>query len=193
MFRTWISKARAEEGFTLAGLIVALTIISIIIAFTVPEQWSMIMGRERDRQTIYLMKQFARAIDGWSTKNSARPTSLDQIYDARRPRMIRGLTKWACPLTGREEDWILVPENAIINRQAGGGQGGQGQQQGWSQLNPELSPREYANGPFVGVRPNKKGPSFVEFHDADDYNQWVYTVFDLQLERQLRAAQLEAK
>ena len=50
-----------SEGFTLAALIVILTIIAIIIAYTVPEQWSMIMKRERDRQTIFLMKQYARA------------------------------------------------------------------------------------------------------------------------------------
>src|SRR5688572_9871036 len=108
MFRTWISRliarSREQEGYTLAGLIVLLTIMSVMIAYTVPEQWSMLMQRERDRQTIFLMKQFARAIDGWSAKNNARPTSLDQIYDARRPRMIRGLGKVACPLTGREED-----------------------------------------------------------------------------------------
>ncbi|HUP62156.1 MAG TPA: type II secretion system protein [Thermoanaerobaculia bacterium] len=220
MFRTWISREEGgrpvrrspdggrdvrppfQEGFTLAGLIVILTIISVIIAYTVPEQWSMIMHRERDRQTIFLMKQFARSIDAWTVKNNnARPTSLDQIYDARRPRMIRGVTKWACPLTGREGDWILVPEQAIVNRQPGGGGGGAGggaggaagAQAGWSQLNPELSPKEYANGPFVGVRPNKKGPSFLELNGAGDYNEWVYTVYDLQLERQMRQAALAAK
>ena len=182
-----------QEGYTLAGLIVLLTIMSVMIAYTVPEQWSMILQRERDRQTIFLMKQFARSIDAWSTKNNARPTSLDQIYEARRPRMIRGLDKIICPLTGSEEDWILVPEQAIVNRQPGAQGQPQGQQAGYSQLNPELSPAEYANGPFVGVRPKKKGQSFIEFNGASDYNEWVYTVFDLQMERQMREAALAAK
>src|SRR6187549_10681 len=99
---------KGQEGFTLAALIVILTIIAMVIAFTVPEQWSMIMGRERDKQTIFLMKQYARAIRSWSQKNGGMPTSLDLILDARRPRMIRGTGKWACPLTGKEDDWILV-------------------------------------------------------------------------------------
>jgi type II secretory pathway pseudopilin PulG len=194
MFRTWISKARSQEGFTLAGLIVILTIMAMLIAYTVPDQWSMILQRERDRQTIHLMKQFARSIDAFQKKNNnALPTSLDQIYDARRPRLIRGVAKWPCPLTGSEKDWILVPEQAIVNRQGGGGPGQPGTQGGWSQLNPDLSPPEYANAAFVGVRPKKKGESFIEFNGASDYNLWVYTVYDLALERQMREAALTVK
>ena len=51
-----------ERGFTLAGLIVILTIIMIFLAYTVPRQWSAIMQRERERQTIFVMKQYARCI-----------------------------------------------------------------------------------------------------------------------------------
>ena len=41
MFLTPISDERTrEEGFTLAALIVILTIIAIVIAYTVPTQWS---------------------------------------------------------------------------------------------------------------------------------------------------------
>ena len=90
-----------QAGFTLAALLVILTIIAVVIAFTVPEQWSMIMARERDRQTIFLMKQYARAIKEWAMKNGGMPTSLDQIAEAKQPRVIRGGGKWACPITGK--------------------------------------------------------------------------------------------
>ena len=178
MFRTRISKAlRAQEGFTLAALIVILTIIAMVVAYTVPEQWSMIMGRERDRQTIFLMKQFARAIKAWSTKNNGMPTSLDQILDARKPRVLRGIDKPVCPITGKADDWILVPQTAITNLMNRNGQF----QSEPSKLNKEGSPREYT-GPFIGVRPAAEGKSYIEFNGASDYSEWVYTVMDLEVE-----------
>src|SRR5215213_11101501 len=69
-----------QSGFTLAALIVMLTIISIVIAYTVPTQWSLVMRRERERQTIFLMKQFARGIDNWERKHQGLPV----------PRSMRG-------------------------------------------------------------------------------------------------------
>ena len=108
-----------QEGFTLAALIVILTIMSIIIAFTVPEQWSLVLKRERDRQTIFLMKQYARGILNWRNKHNSVPVSLDQLIEARSPRMLRGDGKWPCPITGKEDDWILVPPNAVVAQTPG--------------------------------------------------------------------------
>jgi len=189
-----------QEGFTLAALIVILTIIAMVIAYTVPEQWSMIMGRERDRQTIFLMKQFARSIKEWSKKNGGAPTSLDQILEARRPRFIRGLDKPACPITGKTDDWILVPVNAV---QGGGANvpsnianyantGASTATPGPRKLIKEASPRDYV-GPFIGVRPGAEGKSYIEFNGASDYSEWVYTTMDLDLEIQARVAAASAK
>ena len=196
----------SEEGFTLAALIVILTIIAMVIAYTVPTQWSLVMRRERERQTIFLMKQFARGIENWERKHQGLPVSLEQLQEARQPRMLRGDGKWAMPLTGREEDWIMVPPNAI-EAQAGGAAlppGGQrgvgvgqpppgqpGQLQPPSKLNPELSPKDYV-GPFVAVRPNAKGEALLEFNSATDYSQWVYTVQDLKNERMMQQMALSA-
>jgi type II secretory pathway pseudopilin PulG len=126
MFRTRISEAdggkAGENGFTLAGLIVILTIISIIVAYSVPQQWSLIMQRERDRQTIFVMRQYARAVLGFWQKHQTLPNSLEQLREARRPRMIRLTASTICPLTG-EEDWIMVPPQAVTAPQItpGGG------------------------------------------------------------------------
>ncbi|MBV8517437.1 MAG: hypothetical protein JO197_08555 [Acidobacteria bacterium] len=218
MSPTKISDARrAQEGFTLAALIVILTIISIIIAFTVPEQWSIVLKRERDRQTIFLMKQFARSIMTFEVRHSASPTSLQQLQDARQPRVIRGGGKWPCPLTGKVDDWILVPPTAVQQGQPGqplpppppttgsnpasnpsnpatnpqatappalGSTG--------TRLIPEASPKDYT-GPFVAVRPNASGKSYVSFNGIEDYDQWVYTVQDLRTEIQQRQQALSQK
>jgi type II secretory pathway pseudopilin PulG len=189
-----------EAGYTLAALLVVLTIISIVIAFTVPEQWSMIMRREREKQTLFLMKQFARGIANWERKHQSLPVSLEQLQKARDPRMLRGPEKLICPLTGREDDWIMVPPNAI-EAQGGGapvqgqpgvgvGRGPQQQQQPGgiappSKLNPEASPKDYV-GPFVAVRPNAKGKSMLTLKGAEDYSEWVYTLQDLKNEIQMQ-------
>jgi type II secretory pathway pseudopilin PulG len=193
-----------ESGYTLAALIVLLTIIALFIAYTVPEQWSMVMKRERDRQTIFLMKQYARGIYRWQQKhNNTAPVSLQQMQDARKPLMLRNGGKWACPLTGKEDDWILVPAQAVMadgqmapnappTRNPAMNPPPVQQQTGArapTKLNKELSPKDYV-GPFVGVRPNATGKSFISLNGAEDYSEWVYTVEDLRNEIQLRQAAL---
>jgi hypothetical protein len=179
--------------------------MSIIIAYTVPTQWSLVLRRERERQTIFLMKQYAIGIANWERKHQGLPVTLEQLQEARQPRMLRGTGKWANPLTGQEDGWILVPPNAIEAVAGGGvlpGGGGQpggagqpgvgvgnaaqgGGAGGPSKLNSAASPKDYA-GPFVAVRPNNSGPSLMALNGAEDYGQWVYTLQDLKNERQMR-------
>jgi len=202
--------ALGEAGFTLAALIVILTIIAIVIAYTVPTQWSLVMKRERDRQTIFLMKQYARGIMNWQTKHANQPpTSLEQLQEARKPRMLRGTGKWACPITGNEKDWILVPPQALQPNVPGqpnpnvpqptnpATRGPQAPAAltpyAGSKLNKDLSPPEYANGPFVAVRPKATGKSFIVLNGAENYDEWVYSVDDLRNEIQMRIAALNAK
>jgi type II secretory pathway pseudopilin PulG len=189
--------ASQQEGFSLAALIVILTIISIVIAYTVPAQWSMVMKRERDRQTIFLMKQFARGILEWTARHNSAPVSLQQMQDARKPLLLRNGGKWACPITGKEDDWILVPPEAIDRSGMPPGNGPRlnpapppvAPGTGPSKLNKALSPKDYT-GQFIGVRPNATGKSFIAFNDAEDYSEWVYTVEDLRREIAQRQASL---
>jgi len=200
LLRSALRTLRSEQGFTLAALLVLLTIIALVVAYTVPEQWSMVLGRERDKQTIFLMKQYARAIKAWTGKNGGMPTSLDQISDARRPRFIRGNGKWVCPITGKEGDWILVPPGAVTAQQANvpdnirryANTSANNAAAGPSSLNKEASPVDYV-GPFIAVRPKASGKSFIVFKGAADYSEWVYTVQDLDLDIQAQVAALSAK
>jgi type II secretory pathway pseudopilin PulG len=198
---------RGQEGVTLAALIVILTIIAIVIAYTVPTQWSLVMKRERDRQTIFLMKQYARGIMAFQQKHNSLPVSLEQLQDAKEPRFLRGGGKWPMPLTGDAKDWIMVPPGAVQGATGIPGGGGVPAQQeriiggnpgthprpgdqgaapaAAGKLNKELSPKDYV-GPFVGVRPNYQGESFIALNDAEDYSEWVYTIQDLQTEIQAR-------
>jgi type II secretory pathway pseudopilin PulG len=180
---TPISERRASErGFTLAGLIVIMTIIMIIVAYTVPRQWSMVMARERDRQTIYAMKQYARAIREFQKKNNVLPSGLKQLKDARTPRFVRGFTGFINDPKSNEPDWILLPVGTPPGNQTLAGPGGgspptqpptastgSSDSQNPSGMKTTVKPGDQQLiGGFVGVRPNRTGPSFLALNDKEN-------------------------
>jgi len=195
-----------QSGFTLAGLLVILTIISIFIAYTVPRQWSIAMKRDRERQTIFIMKQYARSIAAWQIAHGGLPTSLDQLKEARSPRLLRGVkAEYVDPMTG-EIDWILVPPQVAQQGTPGTPGPSNVPRSAWERpenrgattatstsanqneaANPSsptgqaASPKDY-RGPFVGVRPNITGPSYLALNGADQYENWMYTINDLKAE-----------
>jgi type II secretory pathway pseudopilin PulG len=181
---------RGERGFTLAALIVILTIMMIFVAYTVPRQWSTVMQRERERQAIWAMRQYARAIYNFSRAHgNVYPVSMQQLIEARQPRFIRGGKDGIPdPFTG-EMDWLLIPataqnQNQIRNIPSGGGPG---PAQPPTTV-PALPMKDYAGGPFIGVRPPKTGKSLLTLNGADSYEQWTFTAVELKQEIDARAA-----
>jgi type II secretory pathway pseudopilin PulG len=186
---------RPQSGFTLAGLIVILTILAVLVAFTVPEQWSKLMQRDRERQTIFVMKQYARAIHEWQAKHGGGfPTSLDQMKEARLPRVMRGPKgEYIDPLTG-QVDWILIPPAAYTQGQPNQIPRGNaapipnppptdtantaGMPKSSSPFNSAASPKDY-KGPFIGVRPPVTGKSMLKVNNAENYEDWFFTVYEL--------------
>lgn len=201
--------ATAEKGFTLAGVIVLMSIMMIFVAYTVPRQWSTVIKRERERQTIFAMQQYAKAITEFRTKHNTYPTSPQQLKDARQPRMIRGLKgEFIDPLTG-EVDWLVIPQSAagaLPPRTMTGGNTPPGVNPpppppptasgtSTSGTNPQAPPglpgvpiKDYAGGPFIGVRPAAHGKSLIALLGADTYETWVYTSLDYEQEKGLRIA-----
>lgn len=195
-----------ESGFTLAGVIVIMTIMMIVVAYTVPRMWSTVMKRERERQTIYVMQQYAKAIVEFREKNKTYPTSMQQLKDARQPRMIRGVKgEFPDPLTG-EVDWLVIPQAAAASlpaHYATTGTNGPSNvppppppppppnpSTDSSSTNPTATPalpgipiKDYAGGPFVGVRPPTHGKSLMTLFGADTYETWVYTTIDYDQEK----------
>jgi len=214
---------QSQRGFTLAGVIVIMTIMMVFVAYTVPRQWSTVMKRERERRTIFAMQQYAKAITEFRLKHgNAYPTSPQQLKEARLPRLIRGLKgEIADPLTG-EVDWLVIPQAAAsalpqrnpANPNAPPGSGPAptpivppttssassstdttGTGTSTSGTNPAAPPglpgipiKDYAGGPFVGVRPPVHGKALISLLGADTYETWVYTSIDYEQEKQLRIA-----
>jgi type II secretory pathway pseudopilin PulG len=186
-----------ESGFTLAGLLVILTIMMIFVAYTVPRQWSAIMQRERERQTIYAMQQYARACREFAQKNQTYPVSPTQLKEARLPRLIRGVkSEFVDPLTG-EVDWLVIPQAAAASIPSNGPPGTNPPPPPQTGTNPGQKPAlpgvpisDYAGGPFVGVRPPISGKSLLTLNGNDTYETWSYTALDLQNDINRRMAGL---
>jgi type II secretory pathway pseudopilin PulG len=203
------SAAGNQEGFTLAALIIILTIMMVTVAYTVPKMWSNIVKRDRDRQTAFIMRQYARAILAFQKAHgNAYPVTLDQLKEARSPRVIRGRTgEWVDPLTGKV-DWILVPPTALNNAGVPGSldnynpsatntaQYGAANQTSTttptstSATGQPNNPADY-KGPFVGVRPNKTGDSYLMIRNSDKYEDWIITSQDVKQEADARMAGIQ--
>lgn len=189
--------ASSESGFTLAGVLVLLSVMMIFVAYTVPRQWSAVMQRDRERQTIYAMQQYARACLEFQKKNNTYPVNPSQLKEARSPRFIRGVkSELVDPLTG-EVDWLVIPQAAAIAPSPGPGPQPVPQPAPNGSTNPQQKPslpgvpmKDYAGGPFVGVRPPVSGKSMVSLNGNDTYETWSYTALDLQRDIQLRMAGL---
>jgi len=204
-----------ESGFTLAGVIVIMTIMMIVVAYTVPRMWSTVMKREREKETIYAMQQYAKAIVEFREKTKTYPTSIQQLKDARQPRMIRGPKgEYVDPLTG-EVDWLVIPQAAgaslpahtptggnappgvappppapPVPSTASSGTAGNGSENTNAAAGlPGIPIKDYAGGPFIGVRPAAHGKSLMTLFGADTYETWVYTTLDYDQEK---AARLQA-
>lgn len=182
----------AQSGFTLAGLLVVLTVLAVILAFTVPTKWSEVRKRERDRQLMFVMEQYARGIQEFQRRTGGLPTSLDQLGEFNNPRVLRQL--YPNPLSG-EVDWILVPPGTQGGPGAPGQanpnqqQPGQPQQPGSPQTGQPQQPGQQGGrggdylGPFIGVRPPQSGDSILEFRGAKTYEEWQFTIQDLEQEQ----------
>lgn len=180
----------------MAGLLVILTVIAVVLAFSVPRMWSDVLRRERELHTIWVMKQYAQAIDDYRRTTNGLPTKLEQLEKKTLPRVLR--KTYVNPLSG-ELDWIMVPEGtpSPATQQQAGVPGGMpqptvpspGQLPGQTTTDPKakppkIDPREFT-GPFIGVRPPQTGDSMIELFGQKSYENWMYTVNELAAEQQL--------
>ena len=176
---------QGERGFTLAAVLVIVSILMLVVAYTVPRHWKGVMQREREHQTLFVMEQYARAITEFNRRNGALPTSMDQLEDFNNPRVLR--QRWVNPLSG-EDDWILVPPGTQPGGAPGAAQPGQPQttQPGQPPQTrpPGLSGSGEYSGPFVGVRPPQSGESIVEYKGENNYEDWLITSETMMAEQQ---------
>jgi type II secretory pathway pseudopilin PulG len=133
------ARRRGEEGYNLAMLIIAFTILNIMAAVALP-MWSYTIRREREEETIFRGLQYAEAIRVFRQRNGRYPAKLEELVKIE-PRSIRQL--WTEPLTEDGEFGLVV--EAPPQPPAPPGQPGQPQAPGSPGASPTPQPAPLPN------------------------------------------------
>jgi type II secretory pathway pseudopilin PulG len=181
-------RARPPAGFTLVGMVIVFTVMTVLVAAAMP-LWSKMMQRHREEELIFRGLQYAEAIRVFQLRNGRLPIQLEELLKVR-PRCIRQL--WKDPMT-ESGDWGL-----IYAQPAGGGRGqrvgrrrtsgvapGQRQQPpsfGGSGPRPlggeERGPQgrtAQAVAPIIGVHSLSDEAAAKSFLGGGSYRDWQFT------------------
>ncbi len=184
---------RANHGYAMAALLVAIGIMGILMTVAMPV-WHQTMQREKEEELIFRGRQYARAIGLFQRKFAgAYPPSVDLLVQQKFLRK-----KYKDPMV-EDGQFLLIPAGAMQAGQMGvtmppGGstsrgstsQGtfgrtgsgtafgsGTGATQG-SQLTTGLSGQTVVPGGIVGVVSKSKDKSIKLYNGRDHYNAWLF-------------------
>jgi type II secretory pathway pseudopilin PulG len=101
------SRRRAEDGFMMAAMLVAIAVMMIAMTAALPVM-STAARREKETELIFRGRQYSRAIGAYQRKyGGASPPSIDELVNQRFLRK-----KFKDPIT--DEDFVLVtPESEL--------------------------------------------------------------------------------
>jgi type II secretory pathway pseudopilin PulG len=94
---------RAQRGFTMVGVVVAIAIIVILLAAVGPTV-ATIIERDREKELIFRGKQYARAILAFQKRFGRFPNELKELSKVK-PRSVRKL--WKDPMCSCD-DWQII-------------------------------------------------------------------------------------
>ncbi len=98
-----VHPSRLPEGFTLVGVVVAIAILTILIAAVGPSI-ATIMQRDNEFELIFRGKQYARAIVAFQKRYGRYPNTVKELRDLH-PHTIRRL--WKDPMCNCD-DWQFI-------------------------------------------------------------------------------------
>jgi type II secretory pathway pseudopilin PulG len=178
---------RAESGYNLVVLVMAITVLGIFLAAALP-LWSGVIRRDREEETISRGWQYAEAIRVFQRRFGRLPNTLDELVEVE-PRSIRRL--WKDPLT-EDGAWAVIvqlPQGGSVAIDPTTGlpidplpvpaDGGPGQPPGGlppTGLPPGGGEPQPIVGPIRGVKSRAKGEALQKLFGAESYDQWEFTV-----------------
>ena len=197
--------ARLPPGFTLVGVVVAIAILTILIAAVGPSVYA-IVQRDKEMELIFRGRQYARAIQLFQRRFGRLPTSLKELSESR-PHTLR--RKFKDPMCNCD-DWHLIiagtPDAVPPGSQGAGGLFPPGGRPGPGGSNrppstytgvlptpqggpdappptpgfPSLfgTPNNQVVGPIVGVRSNVHKRGFRKWRELDYYDEWKFIAGD---------------
>ncbi len=123
---------RAEAGYNLVVLMVAITVLNILIAASLP-LWSRIIQHDKEEELIFRGLQYAEAIRIFRIRFQRAPVRIEELLESK-PRCIRQL--WKDPMS-KDGKWkvlyegVLQPPGSITPQVPGEeGKGGEGSDKG---------------------------------------------------------------
>jgi len=170
----------AESGYTLVALAIAVSILSILLAASLPV-WKQIIQREKEEELIFRGWQYAEAIRVFQQRQGRLPTRLDELIKVK-PRSIRQL--WKDPMTD-SGGWHVIFQNeqggqtlaggGLPGGGPGTGKGDDGRQDRRSvPTGPNGQPQRV--GPIVGVRSLSTDESIKVLFGEEEYDRWEFTL-----------------
>lgn len=176
---------RPEQGagYTLVGLMVIFTVMSIVVAAALP-MWSQAVQRDREEELIFRGLQYAEAIRVFQLRNGRFPVRLDELVKVR-PRSLRQL--WRDPMS-EDGEWGLIFAQGGPNRQGRVGEVAPDQQSagtvGGSTPRPlggdrgrgqprRRSARTVAS--IIGVHSLSDDKPIKMFFDGQKYSDWRFS------------------
>ena len=139
-----------ERGFAMAGLLVAIALLSLALSVAMPT-WKTMAQREKEEELIWRGQQYDRAIQLYRKKNAAPGApSVDKLVEGRFLRK-----KYKDPITNGDFEIVGVS-------QAGNAPGVQQPARGFGQL-------------VGGVRSKSKSKSLRVLNGRTVYSEWQFT------------------
>jgi type II secretory pathway pseudopilin PulG len=139
-----------EGGFAMAGLLVALAIMSLMLSVAMPT-WRTLMQREKEEELIWRGQQYDRAIQLYRKKNAAPGApSVEKLIEGKFLRK-----KFKDPITN--SDFELIGASAVPSAP-----GVQQPARGYGEL-------------IAGVRSKSKARSLRVLNGRTTYREWQFT------------------
>ena len=184
-----------EAGYNLVMLMVAVTLLNIAIAISLPA-WSQAIRREKEEELIFRGLQYAEAIRVFQMRYQRFPSRLEELVEVK-PRCIRQL--WKDPMTENGK-WGLIfqGQQTPLTPQQPGDDDGQGDPNGRpprgrrppegekpsegegegeeSAFGGPGKGEEVAVGPIIGVYSRAGKESIMTFFGRERYDEWRFTV-----------------
>lgn len=184
-----------EAGYNLVVLMVAVTVMNILIAASLP-LWSRIIQHDKEEELIFRGLQYAEAIRLFRARFQRAPVRLEELLEAK-PRCIRQL--WKDPMS-EDGKWKILyegvqqPPGTLQPQPRGkgggkedpeegsekdpGGDGGEDRadgdgDQGSGFLTTEKK-EELTIGPIEGVTSKSNKPSAMVWFGQQRYDQWQF-------------------
>ena len=188
-----------QRGFTLAGALALIAVMSILLALAVP-LWSRVKLRDNEEELIFRGKEYVEAITRYQQRFGAYPPDLETLQKL---KFIRRL--YPDPMT-KSGKWKVIHPDSLVQTGEAGKINQPGQQDSGddddddenNDPNKSLQPFDFGNqnksedetlkedesdeepevestGPVVGVVSRSKKTSIKVYNGQSAYNKWSFT------------------